>query len=139
MVQTFTTSILPTTEACEETTLPCTLDDMFFDENASATLVASETRSRQTMIDKVVQDFPKVKIYPNPIHSYTNISINLPEEQEVQIDIYDLNGRRVSTIIPTTFLVAGTHLFEWSCDQVEAGIYFVAMNGRKVGRIAIVD
>lgn len=51
-------------------------------EACPATLVASEARSCQTTIDKVVQVLPEVKVFPNPVHSYTNISINLPEEQE---------------------------------------------------------
>ena len=107
-------------------------------EACPATLVVSEARSRQTTPDKVVQVLPSVKVFPNPVHSYTNISVNLPKEQEVQLAIYDLNGRRITTILPNTFLSTGIHLFEWSCNQVTAGIYFVGMNGQQVGRLVVI-
>lgn len=106
-------------------------------EACPATLIASEVRSRTISMNTITQ--PKVKVFPNPVRTYTNISINLPEEQVVQLEIYDLNGRKIATIVPSTHLFSGTHTFEWSCDQVQAGIYFVVMNGRQVGRLAVVN
>ncbi|MEM6319281.1 MAG: choice-of-anchor Q domain-containing protein [Bacteroidota bacterium] len=103
-----------------------------------ATLIASEPRNTSNKVETTKPLLPKVKVFPNPVRSYTNISIDLPEEQDVQVDIYDLNGRKITTIVPTTTLFAGTHTFEWSCDQVEAGIYFVVMNGQQVGRLAVI-
>lgn len=108
-------------------------------EACPVALVASEARNNQNNIDKFIQILPKVKAFPNPIRSYTNISINLPEEQDVQLAIYDLSGRSITTILPNTLMSAGTHLFEWSCDQVVAGIYFIGMNGQQVGRLVIID
>ncbi|MEM6319282.1 MAG: 3-coathanger stack domain-containing protein [Bacteroidota bacterium] len=103
-----------------------------------ATLIASEPRNTSNKVETTKLLLPKVKVFPNPVRAYTNISINLPEEQAVQLDIYDLNGRKITTIVPPTPLFAGTHTFEWACDQVETGIYFVVMNGRQVGRLAVI-
>ena len=108
-------------------------------EACPTTLVASEARSRQTTIGKTVQVSPTVKVFPNPVQSYTNISIVLPKEQAIQLDIYDLTGRKITTIIPQTYLFAGIHNFEWSCGQVETGIYFITMNGRQLGKIVVSD
>ena len=79
-----------------------------------------------------------VKIFPNPIRQATNLEITLPDVTEVQLDLYDLNGRKVTNLVSPTLLDSGQHLYEWQCNQVEAGMYLVVMNGQKVGKLVIV-
>ena len=40
----------------------------------------------------------QLKIYPNPVTSFTNISFSLPQCQKVSIQIFDMMGRLVKTL-----------------------------------------
>ena len=42
---------------------------------------------------------PGIKIYPNPFTNSTNISYTLNAYSSVKIEVYDLMGRRLSTLV----------------------------------------
>jgi hypothetical protein len=61
--------------------------------------------------------------YPNPFNSSTIIEYRLPTMSDVSIDIYDILGRKITTLINTT-QPAGDHSVLWSADGFPSGIYF---------------
>jgi len=73
-----------------------------------------------------------VVAYPNPFQSYMTIELGLPEASDVSIDVYDLLGKRVTTLIKGESLNAGTHAVQWSGDDaigrpLANGIYVFAI------------
>jgi hypothetical protein len=71
---------------------------------------------------------PSLSIYPNPFNSTTIIRYGLPEAGNVKIQVYDVLGRKVTTLInePQT---AGWHQVQWNAKSthgidVSSGIYF---------------
>jgi len=87
------------------------------------------------------KDFDKnqslVKVYPNPLQYSTNITLNLPKASPIQLDLHDINGRKIASIVNSSQLSAGLHQFQWSSDQVEAGMYFVVLNGQVTERLVV--
>ena len=61
--------------------------------------------------------------YPNPFNSSTIIEYNLPTASEVTIDIYDILGRRVETLVQGE-QAAGSHQALWNASDAASGIYF---------------
>jgi hypothetical protein len=66
--------------------------------------------------------------YPNPFNANTEISFSIPKSGYVQIDIYDLGGRKLKTI-HSGEMEAGSHSLLWDGrnergDLVGSGIYF---------------
>ncbi|MEE9553303.1 MAG: T9SS type A sorting domain-containing protein [candidate division Zixibacteria bacterium] len=61
--------------------------------------------------------------YPNPFNSSTIIEYNLPVKSEVTINIYDILGRNIETLINRE-QNAGHHQAVWAADNVSSGIYF---------------
>ncbi|MCX6832370.1 MAG: SBBP repeat-containing protein, partial [candidate division Zixibacteria bacterium] len=66
--------------------------------------------------------------YPNPFNPSTEIGFDLPKPSFVSLDIYDVLGRKVSTLI-NEHLTAGSKRVQWNGrDKMEAevasGVYF---------------
>jgi hypothetical protein len=70
-------------------------------------------------------------VSPNPFAMGTDIRFNLPSAAAVRIDIYDVTGQLVRTLVEG-HSQAGTHSIGWdgtdsSGDRVARGVYFVRM------------
>ena len=69
-----------------------------------------------------------VTAYPNPFSHNITIDFNLNSTSDVTLDIYDLTGRKISTLIKGN-LNAGRHQFVWNAQnrngqRVPPGVYF---------------
>jgi len=80
----------------------------------------------QTGIDDEVVEIPTSyglnQNYPNPFNAHTTISYSLPEGSDVTIDIYDIMGRKVTTLV-SGYQNAGTHSAIWNANDVSSGVY----------------
>ncbi|MBD3170396.1 MAG: T9SS type A sorting domain-containing protein [candidate division Zixibacteria bacterium] len=65
----------------------------------------------------------EVNAYPNPFNARATINYDLPVDSDVRIDVYDLMGRRVSTLIDE-YQQAGRHELSWDATDHSTGIYF---------------
>jgi len=61
--------------------------------------------------------------YPNPFNPVTTIQYKLPQRSDVQITIYDLLGREVTTLVSKT-QEAGIKSVQWDATNVPSGMYF---------------
>lgn len=77
---------------------------------------------------------PGFQVHPNPFSGSTEISLSLVDPAVVGIDILDVAGRRVRTLLPRRILGAGTHRLVWHGaaergTDLPDGIYFVRLIG----------
>ncbi len=61
--------------------------------------------------------------YPNPFNATTTIEYGIPEAAHVTIDVYDILGRRVETLV-NEFQSAGYHQTIWKAGSQTSGMYF---------------
>jgi phosphopantetheinyl transferase len=61
--------------------------------------------------------------YPNPFNPITAISYELSAISNVDLSIYDMNGKKVATLVNGSKL-AGYHSVNWDASNVGSGIYF---------------
>jgi hypothetical protein len=79
--------------------------------------------------DPVLPDeFALYQNYPNPFNPSTTIKYYLPRAADVQMDIYNILGRKVRTLI-TDHVKAGYHSIMWDGNDshgqpVSTGVYF---------------
>jgi len=85
--------------------------------------VWSITRTPTGIDDDILPSAISLSNYPNPFNASTNIKFTLPNSSNVKIDIYDMLGRRVSTIV-NEHLFAGYHSVIWNPEDLSSGIYF---------------
>ncbi|HUT99015.1 MAG TPA: S8 family serine peptidase [bacterium] len=68
--------------------------------------------------------------FPNPTSGRVNFAFTLPEAQDVTLAVFDLAGRRVSTV-QTGELAAGRHTLAWEADGASAGVYIIRLEARE--------
>ncbi|MCA9727991.1 MAG: T9SS type A sorting domain-containing protein, partial [Candidatus Eisenbacteria bacterium] len=73
---------------------------------------------------------------PNPFSSSTNIDFRLPAEGQVDLQVFEVSGRAVRTLVSQS-LPAGEHVISWDGrnDQgqsVGAGIFLVRLQANGV-------
>lgn len=61
--------------------------------------------------------------YPNPFNAQTTISYSLPKASDITLEIFDMAGRKVKTLL-SGYQEAGEHKAVWDAKDVASGIYF---------------
>jgi len=67
-------------------------------------------------------DFALFNNYPNPFNPSTNISFNLPSSEFVELNVYNVLGQRVATILNQQ-MTAGTHTVAFKARNLASGVY----------------
>jgi len=72
--------------------------------------------------------------YPNPFNPETNIPFTLNKTQNIKLEVYDISGRLVKSLLNTT-LAAGRHTVSWKAldshnQTVSSGVYFIKLTGQ---------
>jgi hypothetical protein len=79
-------------------------------------------------------DFTLHQNYPNPFNVGTSIKFVLQYDAVVQLEIFDIIGARVETLIDGP-LKAGRHYCGWNADGLASGIYFYQLRVGDEGQI----
>ena len=81
------------------------------------------------------QDFVLYPAFPNPFNPSTTILFDIPDrrtDELVYLNIYDLRGRLVETLINGTNL-PGNYTVHWDASNSSSGIYFVRLiSGKQI-------
>ncbi len=72
---------------------------------------------------EIPQSYSMAQNYPNPFNASTTISYRLPEGSYVSIDVYDIIGRKIETLV-SGHQNAGEHSVVWNANNVSSGVYF---------------
>ena len=89
-----------------------------------------------------VEELPGVaafQVFPNPSAGLTNFEFELERSAEVQLSIYDLNGRQIGQILNGS-LSAGQHQASWDAAQAADGLYYYTLTvdgALSTGKIAL--
>jgi hypothetical protein len=136
---TFGSRVIPSTE--DENTFNASTHVIDSDENLHYVVRTSGTVSIETdMIHACPAYNPKKpegvippdnyvlhQNYPNPFNPSTTIKFDLPEYQWVRLEIYNVLGQHVRTLVDSP-MDAGTHEVTWDAGQeVSSGVYFYSL------------
>ena len=73
----------------------------------------------------------QMQIFPNPFQNTSDISFYLSETENITINLYDLQGRLVKTVLANENLSAGKHRIVLEADNLKNGVYLCVLNGTK--------
>jgi len=85
-----------------------------FDIDLVASGVHPNTRKEST--------FQLSQNYPNPFNPSTNISFTLGASSSVKLEVYNLLGQKVATVV-NGFLFAGSHTYQFDASKLASGVY----------------
>ncbi len=63
-------------------------------------------------------------LFPNPFNSMTTIAVNLPQTNMLNLRVYNVEGREISTLANGQF-TEGLHQFRFAADGYASGVYFI--------------
>ncbi|MBO4282292.1 MAG: T9SS type A sorting domain-containing protein [Bacteroidales bacterium] len=69
-----------------------------------------------------------LRVYPNPTRDQANVSFTLQHEANINVSVYDLSGRRISSR-NIGKCAAGENQVTIPCTSLSTGIYFVRIKG----------
>ncbi|MTI87262.1 MAG: T9SS type A sorting domain-containing protein [Balneolaceae bacterium] len=79
-------------------------------------LVANETEGG------VPAEFTLKQNYPNPFNPTTQIAFDLPKASKVRLTVFDMLGRKVSTLVNER-MSAGSQVVEFDASRLSSGMY----------------
>jgi hypothetical protein len=67
-----------------------------------------------------------INLAPNPVNSFANISLKVDTASEVRIEVYDLKGRKLSSIF-YGMVGSGEHIVSWNAadSKLASGVYLL--------------
>jgi len=75
---------------------------------------------------------------PHPVRSHATLRYEVPEPTRVTLEVYDLLGRRVATLVDDRRVEVGTHAFPWTPgaggQAVSSGTYVLRLRAGDVTR-----
>ena len=77
--------------------------------------------------NEIPEDYRLYQNYPNPFNPSTTIKFNIPEQRTVKIDIFDITGRVIETIVNRE-LEAGYYEINWDASKFSSGVYFYTIH-----------
>lgn len=100
-----------------------------------APAVIQQTLRRENARPQRVELLPSV---PNPIRTHATLRYQLPEPMRVTLEVYDLLGRRVTTLVDGRQVEAGTHAYSWTPgaagEAVSSGTYLLRLRAGETTR-----
>lgn len=96
----------------------------------SDTVIVDFLNSVKLENSNIPEQFYVSNNYPNPFNPLTKFNFDIPNQQMLKINLYDLNGRLVKEIIDHEFL-AGSYSLLLDFDNFSSGIYFVRFESQK--------
>ena len=90
----------------------------------------SATVSIDNEVPEIPNRFALAQNYPNPFNTSTVIRYSLPEPSDVIIEIFDILGRRVQTLL-NEHRQAGIHNITFDASELASGMYFYKLQAGK--------
>jgi trimeric autotransporter adhesin len=92
--------------------------------NGCTTTTVNAVKVDATGINPVAQENLTIKVFPNPFKTSTNVVYTLNQSASIEVDVYDMLGKRVS-FVDKTNQPAGEHTFIFNGEK--PGTYFIRL------------
>ena len=112
-----------TINGAEKTQTALTALSMYQSECYDAVAIDTKT--------EIAEQFALLFCYPNPFNPIVNIKYFIPEDNDISIQIFDINGRQQQTLFRGQ-QEPGSYSIQWNAVRFSSGIYFVVLQGENL-------
>lgn len=81
--------------------------------------------------ESIPMSYELIEIFPNPFNPQVNIEFFMENSLNLDLNIYDLKGRLVESLISNKFMVSGNHSISWRPDNLSSGDYLIKLSNDK--------
>ena len=99
----------------------------FVDEAQFSLYVSSDFATSEDDEKIIPDEITLHNAYPNPFNPSTMISFEMIELDEVSLNIFDLTGRQVASLISNDVMMPGHHQISWNPGLLPSGVYIVEL------------
>lgn len=99
-------------------------DNMMWENVSRVTFNYDETEQATHVEKDMIPGLASFDIYPYPATDKVNIALQLTQPVQLQVEIFDMLGRRVNHLVEGT-VTAGMQHLSWIPQNEPAGLYFV--------------
>ncbi|MGF1670096.1 MAG: T9SS type A sorting domain-containing protein [Balneolaceae bacterium] len=85
---------------------------------------------RLTLQVEAPREFELRQNYPNPFNPSTTIAFQLPAAAEIRLEVFDVLGRRVATLVEGQAFPAGGHTVPFDGASLASGLYLYRLSGQ---------
>ncbi|MEM7370470.1 MAG: T9SS type A sorting domain-containing protein [Bacteroidota bacterium] len=104
------------------------IDDIVFSEELGCQDLTIETEQPPSgRMGFSAQEQVTVDLYPNPSTGIFHVQLDLAEEQEVQAEVLDLQGRVVKRVFTQKSMEAGSHHETFKLSSMPSGMYILRL------------
>ena len=115
------------------------IDDFMFSKNTiycttGEVFIYSDTTLTPYVLphyDYSINDFILLSNYPNPFNSATTISFNIQTKEQITLNIYNTQGRKV-TVLAEGRYPAGAYDIKWDAGNCASGVYIIRLNANEM-------
>ena len=98
-------------------------EEWYFDDIMIADVETAVSRGHLHLLDNKPESFLTVANYPNPFNPATTIEFSLPKKADVNLTVYDAQGKQVAVLLNES-RDAGSYALPFDGSNLASGIYF---------------
>jgi photosystem II stability/assembly factor-like uncharacterized protein len=108
-------------------------NQIYFASNLRSTWSIHRTLTDVEDDDPNLPQSVSLSAYPTPFNAATTIEFALPHDAFMNLNVYDIQGRRVATLIEGAN-AAGYHRVTWDAGAIPSGIYFIRLSASEFAK-----
>ncbi len=113
-------------------------DDCYLNSGNNYIVTFEEICSKDLRLIKINSTLLFMSVLPNPVKSELSIDLDVPSESTVDINMYDLRGKKI-TLSEKLVLLKGKHLLIYNFVGVPNGIYHLELSSQEyMKRIVVI-
>ena len=87
--------------------------------------LADRLKSLSTAVEIPKIENTDFQVFPNPATNHVDVKLTLNESSKIQLNLTDLNGKSIKSLLSNQLAIAGTNSFKFNVSNIKSGVYLI--------------